>query len=104
MTSLWCYANPERVVKTKRTPLAAAEGVRTVEELALARILEECLEEMERRETDLDKLASRYPEARDEIRSLLEIAQALRRERGLSAPLSLAFREELRGLLSQRAH
>lgn len=73
-----------------------------MEELALARALEECLEAMERGETDLDELAGRYPEAQDEIRPLLEIAQHLRCQRGLSAPLSLEFQEELRGLLSQR--
>jgi len=89
-------------VKTKVTLLPAAEEVRTVEELAVARALEECLEAMEQGETDLDKLAGRYPEAWDEIRPLLEIAQQLRRQRGLGAPLSLEFREELRGLLSQR--
>ena len=70
--------------------------MRTVEELALARVLEECLEAVERGETDLDKLAGRYPEARDEIRSLIEIAQKLRRQRAPSAPLSLRMREELR--------
>jgi len=83
-------------------PVPAAEEVRSVEELALARALEECLEALERGETDLDKLSGRYLEATDEIRPLLEIAQQLRRQRGLSAPLSLEFREELRGLLSQR--
>jgi len=89
-------------VKTKVTLLPAAEEVTTVEELAVARALEECLEAIERGETDLDKLTGRYPEARDEIRPLLEIAQQLRRQRGLSAPLSLEFQEELRELLSQR--
>jgi len=84
------------------SPLPAAEEVRSVEELALARALQECLEAIDRGETDLDKLSGRYPEAQDEIRPLLEIAQQLRRQRGLSAPLSLEFREELRGLLSQR--
>jgi len=73
-----------------------------VAELAQARALEECLEAMERGETDLDKLAGRYPEARDEIQPLLEIAQHLRCRRGLNVPLSLEFQEELRGLLLQR--
>lgn len=82
-------------------PRPAAEEVRTVEELALARALEDCLEALDQGETDLDKLSGRYPEGRDEIRPLLEIAQQLRRQRGLSVPLSLEFREELRGLLSQ---
>ena len=82
--------------------LPVVEGARSVEELALARALEECLEALEQGETDLDKLSGRYPEARDEIQPLLEIAQQLRRQRGLSVPLSLGFREELRGLLSQR--
>ncbi len=73
--------------------------MRTVEELALARALEECLEAIERGETDLDKLAGRYPEAWDEIRPLIEIAQQLRRQRALSVPMSLQLREELRGRL-----
>src|SRR3972149_1072677 len=72
------------------------EEERAVEELILARILEECLEAMERGETDLDRLAGRYPEARDEIRPLIEIAQLLRRRRSVFAPLSLQLREELR--------
>ena len=80
----------------------AVDEVRTVEELALARTLEDCLEAMDRGETDLDKLSGRYPEAQNEIRPLLEIAQQLRRQRGLSVPLSLEFREGLRRLLSQR--
>lgn len=89
-------------MKSNVTLLPAAEEVSTVEELALARALEECLEAMERGETDLDKLAGRYPEARDEIRPLLDIAQRLRRQRGVSVPLLLDFREGLRGLLSRR--
>ncbi len=80
----------------------AAEEVRSVEDLALAHALEECLEAMDRGQTDLDELSGRYPEAQDEIRPLLEIAQQLRRQRGLSVPLSLEFREGLRRLLSQR--
>lgn len=70
-----------------------------VEELALGRVLEECLEAMEQGETDLDGLAGRYPEIRDEIRPLLEIAQRLRRRRAPGVPLSLHFRQELRGRL-----
>ncbi len=76
-----------------------AEEVRTVEELALARVLEECLQAMEQGETDLDGLVERYPEAREEIRPLLEIAQQLRRRRAAGAPLPLEFREELRDKL-----
>lgn len=91
------------VMKTAAPLLPAVEEVRSVEELALARALEECLEAMERGETDLDKLSDRYPEAQDEIRPLLEIAQQLRRQRGVTVPLSLEFREELRRLLSQRS-
>ncbi len=34
----------------------------TVEEFHLARVLEECLETMERGETDLDRLAGLYPD------------------------------------------
>ena len=74
----------------------------SVEELVLARALEECLDEMERGETDLEMLAGRCAEARDELRPLLEIAQQLSRERGLSAPLSQQFRQELHELLSHR--
>ena len=70
--------------------------VRTVEELALARVLEECLQAMEQGETDLDGLVERYPEAGEEIRPLLEIAQQLGRRRADGAPLPLEFREELR--------
>ncbi len=72
-----------------------------MEELALARALEECLEAIDRGETDLDELCSRYPEAQDEIRPLLQIAQQLRRQLGLSVPLSLEFWEGLRRLLWQ---
>ena len=89
-------------MKIAPSHVPAAEEVRSVEELALTHALEECLEAVDRGETDLDELSGRYPEAQDEIRPLLEIAQQLRRQRGLSAPLSLDFREELRGLLSQR--
>jgi hypothetical protein len=80
----------------------ATEEVRTVEELAQARALQECLEAMEQGETDLDKLAGRYPEARDEIRPLIEIALRLRRRRERSVLLSVQFREELRERLMSR--
>ena len=76
-----------------------AEEVRMVEELALARVLEECLQAMEQGETDLDGLVERYPEGGEEIRPLLEIAQQLRRRRAAGAPLPLEFREELRDKL-----
>ena len=90
-----------RVMETAPPLVPMAEEVRGVAELAVARALEQCLEAMDRGETDLDELSGRYPEARDEIRPLLEIAHRLRRQSGLSAPLSLDFREELRGLLSR---
>ncbi len=90
------------MMKIAPSHVPAAEEVRSVEELALAHALEECLEAMDRGQTDLDELSGRYPEAQDEIRPFLEIAQQLRRQRGHSVPLSLEFREELRGLLSQR--
>ncbi len=69
-----------------------------VEELSLARILEECVEAVEQGETDLDALASRYPEAEEEIRPLLEIALQLRRDAG-GLPISVEFLEELRAKL-----
>ena len=80
----------------------AAEEVRAVEEIALVRVLEECLEAMEQGETNLEELAGRDPEARGEIRPLLEIAQQLRRRRAPSVPLSPQFRQELRGRLLSR--
>ncbi len=70
-----------------------------MDELALARLLEECLQAMEQGETDLDRLAGLYPDAEEEIRPLLDIAQQLRRRRAVGAPLSLEFREELRDRL-----
>ena len=89
-------------MKIAPSHVPAAEEVRSVEDLARTHALEECLEAMDRGETDLDELSGRYPEAQDEIRPLLEIAQQLRRQRGLSVPLALEFREGLRRLLSQR--
>lgn len=75
----------------------------TLEELALARILEECLEAMERGETDLEALAGRHPHAKQEVLPLLEIAQHLRERRAAGGVLSLQFREELRArLMSHR--
>lgn len=88
-------------MKSSRALTPAVEEVRSVEELARARALQECLEAMDRGETDMDKLSGRYPEARDEIQSLLEVVQQLSRQHGLSVPLSVEFREELRGRLAQ---
>jgi hypothetical protein len=85
------------------TSLSEADVARIVEEFALARAVEDCLEAMERGETDLDCLAARYPGREGEVRSLLEIAQHLTKGRDSGAPLSLEFREDLRNrLLSHR--
>ena len=86
--------------KLRRVPTGARPGA--VEELALAHALEECLEAMERGETDLDGLAGRYPDAVAEIRSLLSIAQELRERRASGTVLSLEFKEEVRNRLLQR--
>ena len=84
----------------RRVPTGARPGA--IEELALAHALEECLQAMERGETDLDSLAGKYPDAAAEIRSLLSIARELR-EKGISGSvLSLEFKEELRNRLLQR--
>lgn len=72
------------------------DEVRTVEELALARVLEECLQAMDQGEADLDRLAGRYPEAEAEVRPLLDIAKQLRQRRPAGALLPLEFREALR--------
>ena len=86
--------------KLRSVPTSARPGA--VEELQLAHALEECLQAMERGETDLDGLAGRYPDAAPEIRSLLSIARELR-EKGVSGSvLSLEFKEELRNRLLQR--
>ena len=77
---------------------SAGEEVRMVEELTLARILEECLEAVEQGETDMDALASRYPEADGEIQPLLEIVQQLRQDAG-GPPISVEFLQELRAQL-----
>ena len=47
------------------------------EEDAPINFAHECLEAMKNGERDLDKLASRYPWARDEIRPLLDIGLEL---------------------------
>ena len=67
-------------------------------ELALARALEECLQAMEQGEVDLDDLAGRYPEAEEEIRPLLDIAQQLK-QGAESLPITVEFLEELRAQL-----
>ncbi|HEU4758553.1 MAG TPA: hypothetical protein VFT91_01095, partial [Dehalococcoidia bacterium] len=59
--------------KLRRLPTDARPGA--IEELRLAHALEECLQAIERGETDLDGLAGRYPDVAAEIRSLLSIAQ-----------------------------
>ena len=84
----------------RRVPTGARPGA--VEELALAHALEECLQALERGETDLDGLAGRYPDAAAEIRSLLSIAQELREKRVSGTVLSLEFKEEVRNRLLQR--
>jgi hypothetical protein len=86
--------------KLRRVPTGARPGA--IEELALAHALEECLEAMERGETDLDGLAGRYPDAAAEIKSLLSIAQELREKRTSGAVLSLEFKEEVRNRLLER--
>ena len=62
------------------------------EERALAAIFEECAEAMENGERDLDNLASRYPWARDEIRSLLDISLALLQRAALSRHIRAGLR------------
>ena len=84
----------------RRVPTTARPGA--IEELALAHVLEECLQAIERGETDLDGLAGRYPDVAAEIRSLLSIAQELREKRLAGTVLSLEFKEEVRNRLLQR--
>jgi hypothetical protein len=62
-------------------------GSSAAKEQRLADILNECLEAMERGEHDLDRLTDRYPDARTEIRPLLETGQLLLRCAALSQPL-----------------
>ncbi len=90
------------MMKIAPSHVPAAEDVRSVEDLEMVHALEECLEEMDRGQTDLNELCDRYPEAQDDIRPLLEMAKQLRRQIGSSVPLSLEFREGLRRLLSKR--
>ena len=84
-------------MKTKRATPSAESAL--VEELTLARALEECLQAMEQGETDLDSLAGRYPEAQEEIRPLLDIAQQLRQRRNAGPPLAEEMVKELRARL-----
>jgi hypothetical protein len=74
-----------------------AEEVVSLEELALARVLEECLEAMSRGDTDLDALAARHPEAHNEIRPLLGIAALLK-----APPLAAQFYDDLKERLLAR--
>ena len=68
-----------------------------MEESALARVLEQCLDAMEDGETNLDRLVARHPEAAIEIRPLLELALRLRSSgTARDAPLSLDFHNALR--------
>ena len=89
-------------MKAKLRCMPAAGRPGAMEELALAHVLEECLEAMEKGETDLDGLAGRYPDAAAEIRSLLSIAQELGERRISGTVLSLEFKEEVRNRLLQR--
>ena len=90
-------------MKIRPTSHPAAEEVRVMEELALARALEECLQAMEQGEVDLDALAGRYPEAEGEIRPLLDIAQQLR-QGAAAPPITVEFLEGLRAqLMSHKA-
>jgi len=75
-----------------------------VEEMALARILENCLDDMSRGETDLDALASQHADARDEIRPLLDIASLLGERSAAAPPYPLQLFDDLKQrLLSQHS-
>ena len=89
-------------MKAKLRPVPTDARPGAVEELQFAHALEECLQAMERGETDLDGLAARYPDAAAEIRSLLSIAQELREKRVSGTVLSLEFKEEVRNRLLER--
>jgi hypothetical protein len=85
-------------MKMEIMSLPDVRELRAVGKLARARALEECLQAMEQGEVDLDALAGRCPEAEEEIRPLLGIAQQLRR--GAAAPpIKVGFLEELRAQL-----
>ena len=76
----------------------------TDEEMALAGVLEECLDAMERGEGDLDALAGRHPQAKEELRPLLEIAAELRERRALY-PMPESFLRDLKERLRKaQAH
>ncbi len=79
-------------------PLPSVRDLRTAGELAIARALEECLQAMEQGKVDLDDLAGRYPEAEEEIRPLLDIAQQLR-QGAAAPPITVEFLEGLRAQL-----
>ena len=85
-------------MKREIVPLPGVRGLKTAGELALARALEECLQAMEQGEVDLDALAGRYPEAEEEIRPLLDIAQQLR-QGAAAPPITVEFLEDLRARL-----
>ena len=85
-------------MKREIVPLPGGKELRTAGELAVARALEECLQAMEQGEVDLDALAGRYPEAEEEIRPLLDIAQQLR-QGAAAPPITVEFLEELRARL-----
>ncbi len=90
-------------MKKEIVPLPGVKELRTAGELALARVLEECLQAMEQGEVDLDALAGRYPEAEEEIRPLLDIAQELR-QGAAAPPITVEFLEGLRAqLMSHKA-
>ena len=83
--------------------MPGVKGLSAAGELALARALEECLQAMEQGEVDLDALAGRYPEAEEEIRPLLDIAQELR-QGAAAPPITVEFLEGLRAqLMSHKA-
>ena len=65
-----------------------------MQELTIARALEECLEAMEQGETDLDALSARYLDVGEQIRPLLDIAAKLR-ELPHTRPLSAKFIHDL---------
>lgn len=48
-----------------------------MQELTIARALEECLDAMEQGETDLDALSVRYLDLAEQVRPLLDIAAQL---------------------------
>ncbi|MEE8370233.1 MAG: hypothetical protein V3S00_05640 [Dehalococcoidia bacterium] len=71
---------------------ANGAGSSLTRERLLADILNECLEAMEQGEHDLDRLTDRYPDARNEIRPLLETGQMLLNCSALSQPPETPYR------------